>query len=160
PRGLPGPVTGGAAPASGTVDVDGSSTVFRISKVVQEAYSEVRPGVTVVVGNHGTGGGFSRYLQGRVDGVAAYREPEEEEASKAAAAGLNWTRFLVGYDGITVAVHPKNTFVRALSVAQLKALWEPGSRVRTWKDLDPAWPDRKVVLYSPDNDSGTFEFFT
>ena len=42
----------------------------------------------------------------------------------------------------------------------MKAIWAPGSKVKTWKDIDPAWPDRKIILYSPDNDSGTFEFFT
>ena len=67
---------------------------------------------------------------------------------------------MVGYDGITLVVHPKNDFVKSLTVEQLKAIWAPGSKASTWKDVDPAWPDRKIILYSPDNDSGTFEFFT
>src|SRR5207245_2572470 len=46
------------------------------------------------------------------------------------------------------------------SVEQLKAIWASDSTVKTWKDVDPSWPDRKIVLYSPDKDSGTFEFFT
>jgi phosphate transport system substrate-binding protein len=118
--------------------------------------------VTVVVDNHGTGGGFSRYLQGEVDLVDASRpaKPDEEAGIRAKARGLDWTRFVVGYDGITLVVHPKNDFVKALTVAQLKAIWEPNSKVATWKDVDPSWPDRKIVLYSPDRDSGTFEFFT
>ena len=67
---------------------------------------------------------------------------------------------MVGYDGITLVVNPKNDFVKSLTVDQLKAIWEPDSKVKTWKDVDPSWPDRKIVLYSPDRDSGTFEFFT
>jgi phosphate transport system substrate-binding protein len=149
---------GGGAPA--TVIVDGSSTVFRISKAVQEAYGDVKPEVTVVVDNHGTGGGFSRYLQGEVDVVDASRDAKPDETAKAKAQGIEWTRFLVGYDGITLVVHPKNDFVKSFSVAQLKAIWEPNSKVKTWKDVDPSWPDRKIALYSPDSDSGTFEFFT
>jgi phosphate transport system substrate-binding protein len=140
--------------------VDGSSTVFRISKVAQEAYSPGHPEVNVVVDNHGTGGGFGRYLQGEVDIVDASRDAEEGETAKAKAQGIEWTRFLIGYDGITLVVNPKNDFVKSLTVEQLKKLWAPGSTVKTWKDLDPSWPDRKIVLYSPDNDSGTFEFFT
>lgn len=156
---------GGDSPASassesGTVVVDGSSTVFRISTAAQEAYSQVKPNVTVVVDNHGTGGGFSRYLQGEVDIVDASRDAKPDEASKAKAQGIDWTRFLVGYDGITLVVNPRNEHVKAFTVEQLKTLWEPGSKVKTWKDLDPSWPDRQIVLYSPDNDSGTFEFFT
>jgi len=140
--------------------IDGSSTVFRISKAAQEAYIEVEPDVTVVVDNHGTGGGFARYLQGEVDFVDASRDAKPDEAEKARAQAIEWTRFLVGHDGITVVVNSQNTFVKSLSVEQLKTLWEPGSTVQTWRDLDPSWPDRKIVLYAPDNDSGTFEFFT
>jgi phosphate transport system substrate-binding protein len=149
---------GGQQP-SGTVIVDGSSTVFRISKAAQEAFEAVNPMVTVVVDNHGTGGGFSRYLEGEVDVVDASRTAKEQEESKAKAQGIEWTRFTVGNDGITLVVNPKNTFIKSMTVEKLKQLWRPGSIVKTWKDLDPTWPDRKIILYSPDNNSGTYEFF-
>lgn len=144
----------------GTVVVDGSSTVFRISLAAQEAYKKVNPGVTVVVDSHGTGGGFGRYLQNDVDIVDASRPAKAEEEAKAKAQGLDWTRFTVGYDGITVVVNSKNDFVKSLTVEQLKKIWEPNSKVKTWKGVDPSWPDRPIILYYPDKDSGTFEFFT
>jgi phosphate transport system substrate-binding protein len=146
-------------PAAAVI-VDGSSTVFRISKSAQEAFNGIDSEITVVVDNHGTGGGFSRYLQGEVDIVDASRAAKPDEESKAKAQGIEWSRFVVGYDGITLVVNPKNDFVKALSVEQLKAIWEPESKVKTWKDVDPTWPARKILLYSPDSDSGTFEFFT
>lgn len=146
--------------AAATVVVDGSSTVYRISKAAQEAFEAVNPDTTVVVDNHGTGGGFGRYLQGEVDIVDASRIAKPDEESKAKAQGIEWTRFLVGYDGITLVINPKNTFVKSLTVDQLKKLWQPDSRIKMWKDLDASWPDRKIILYSPDNDSGTFDFFT
>jgi phosphate transport system substrate-binding protein len=139
--------------------IDGSSTVFRISKAAQEAYSDVAPDVTVVVNNHGTGGGFGRYLKGEVDIVDASRDAKPDEESQAKAQGIEWTRFLVGYDGVTLVVNPKNTFVKSLTVDQLKAIWSAAGKNKPWKDLDPSWPDRKIVLYCPDHDSGTFEFF-
>jgi len=151
---------GGASGTSSTVDIDGSSTVFQISQAAREAYSAVNPDVTVVVDNHGTGGGFSNYLNGEIDVVDASRPAKPDEEAKAKAQGIPWTRFTVGFDGITVVVHPENTFVKSLTVAQLKAIWEPGSKVKTWKDIDPSWPDRNIVFYSPDGDSGTFEYFT
>ncbi|SIN87729.1 phosphate ABC transporter substrate-binding protein, PhoT family [Singulisphaera sp. GP187] len=151
---------GSPSGASSTVDIDGSSTVFRISEAAREAYSAVEPNVTVVVDNHGTGGGFSNYLNGEIDIVDASRLAKPDEEAKAKAQGIPWTRFVVGTDGITVVVNPDNQFVKSLTVAQLKAIWEPGSKVMTWKDVDPTWPDRKIVLYSPDSDSGTFEYFT
>jgi phosphate transport system substrate-binding protein len=146
--------------AAATVIIDGSSTVFRISKAAQEGYFLTDPDTTVVVDNHGTGGGFSRYLQGEVDIVDASRAAKPDEEAKAKAQGIEWTRFVVGYDGITVVVNPKNEFVKSLTVDQLKAIWQPESKVSTWKDVDPSWPARKIIFYSPDNDSGTFEFFT
>ena len=66
----------------------------------------------------------------------------------------------MGHDGISVLVNPKNDFVSELSLADLKKLWEPDSKIKTWKDLNPAWPDRKITFFSPDKDSGTFEYFT
>ena len=151
------PVAGGP---SGDVVVDGSSTVFRISKNAQEGFSTSNPDINVIVDKHGTGGGFSRYLNGEVDIVDASRDAKPDEASKAKAQGIDWTRFKVGYDGITVVVNPKNDFVKSFTVEQLKKIWAPDSTVKTWKDVDPTWPDRKIVLYCPDPDSGTFEFFT
>jgi phosphate transport system substrate-binding protein len=151
---------GTAAAPGGTIVVDGSSTVFRISKAAMLGFKRVAPGIDVVVDFHGTGGGFKKYLDGEVDIVDASRAAKPDEESQAKAQGIDWTRFLVGYDGITLVVNIQNDFVKSLSVAQLKAIWAPGSRVRTWKDVDPAWPDRKIILYSPDSDSGTFEFFT
>jgi phosphate transport system substrate-binding protein len=143
-----------------TITVDGSSTVFRISKAAQEAFNGIDPAVTVVVDNHGTGGGFKRYLEGDLDIVDASRAAKPDEESKAKAQGIDWSRFLVGYDGITLVVNRKNDFAKSLTVDQLKTLWAPSSKVKTWKDVDGSWPDRKIILYSPDNDSGTFEFFT
>ena len=159
-----GGATGGKAAAGGAagapVLVDGSSTVYRISLAAQENYAEAHPAAKVVVDYHGTGGGFGRYLRGEVDIVDASRKAKPEEEAKAKQQGYDWTRFTVGYDGITVVVNPANDFVKALTVEQLKALWAPDSTVKTWKDLDPSWPDRAIKLYSPDDDSGTFEFFT
>lgn len=150
---------GGESTPSPTIIIDGSSTVFRISKAAQEAFADVAPEVTVVVDNHGTGGGFSRYLQGEVDVIDASRDAKPDEKSKAWAQGIEWTRLTIAYDGITIGVNPKNDFVRELSVEQLRELWRAGSTVKTWKDLDPSWPDREIVIYSPDDDSGTYEFF-
>jgi len=150
---------GGALAPTATVVVDGSSTVYRISMAARAAFAKVKPAIVVVVDNHGTGGGFSRYLEGEVDIVDASRAAKPEEESKAKAQGIEWTRFLVGYDGITLVVNPRNDFVKSLSVEQLKGIWAEGSKVKSWKDVNPAWPNRNIVLYSPDNDSGTFEFF-
>ena len=147
-------------PAGSQVVVDGSSTVFRISKAAQEAYSEDHSDADVIVNSSGTGGGFTKYLNNEIDIVDASRPAKAEEEAKAKSQGLDWLKFVVGYDGISVIIHPKNDFVTELSVEQLARLWKPDSDVKTWKDLDPAWPAREIKLYCPDDKSGTFDFFT
>lgn len=141
------------------VVLDGSSTVFRVSKVAQVWYDRIDPETDVIVESHGTGGGFSRYLAGEADIVNASRAAKPAEEAKA-VGDRAWTRFVVAHDGITVVVNPKNDFVESLTLEQLKAIWEPGSKIRTWRDVDPRWPNRRISLFSPDKDSGTFEFFT
>lgn len=151
------------AGCGGSVDnsivVDGSSTVFRISKTAQSDFVKQNPSIDIVVESHGTGGGFGRYLAGEVDIVDASRPAKEEELSKA-IGDLEWVQHKVAYDGITVVVNPANDFVNELSLDQLKKIWESGSKVVTWKDINPSWPDRKIMFFSPDKDSGTFEYFT
>lgn len=150
---------GGGHAARSPVVIEGSSTVYRISQAAQIDFKKAEPGIKVLVSGKGTGPGFGRYLRGETDIVDASRDAKDSERSEAEAKGLPWTRLLVGYDGITLIVPRSNDFVKSLSIAQLKAVLGPEATARTWKDLNPAWPDRPVKLFTPDNDSGTYEFF-
>lgn len=141
------------------VVIEGSSTVYRISQAAQIDFKKVEPGIRILVSGKGTGPGFGRYLAGETDIIDASRDAGPSETKQAEEKGIPWTRLRIGYDGITVVVSHSNDFVESLSVAQLKALLGPDARVNTWKDLDPSWPDRKIRLFTPDNDSGTYEFF-
>jgi phosphate transport system substrate-binding protein len=47
-----------------------------------------------------------------------------------------------------------------MTTDQLKALWEPKSKVASYSDIDPSFPDTPVKLFGPGTDSGTFDFFT
>ncbi|MEW4571226.1 PstS family phosphate ABC transporter substrate-binding protein [Tautonia sp. JC769] len=155
-----GIVAGAGCGAERPVVVDGSSTVFPISVAAQVAFTRAVEGVPkITVDYHGTGGGFGRYIEGEVDIVNASRPAKPIEEERAWARGYVWSRYLVGHDGITVAVNPSNTFVDALSIDQLRALFERGSAIKTWRDLDPEWPDQAISFYTPDPDSGTYDTF-
>ena len=39
-------------------------------------------------------------------------------------------------------------------------MWEPGSTVKSWKDVDPSFPDQELRLFGAGTDSGTFDYFT
>ncbi|MBI4231066.1 MAG: PstS family phosphate ABC transporter substrate-binding protein [Planctomycetes bacterium] len=144
----------------GTIRVDGSSTVFPITEAVAEEFGAVARGVRVTVGISGTGGGFKRFCVGETDINDASRPIQSKEASTAQERGITFIELPVAFDGLSVVVNPSNSFVDHLTVAELRAIWEPSSTVRTWRDVRPAWPDREIKLYGPGTDSGTFDYFT
>jgi phosphate transport system substrate-binding protein len=161
----PKPTTGNTqAPAtkklSGTIVGDGSSTVFPISEAVAEEFRKVQPGVDVVVGISGTGGGFKKFCNGETDFSDASRPIKEEEKQACAAKNIQYVEFEIAFDGLSVLVHPSNDFVECLTVQELKRIWEPGSTINNWKDVRPGFPDKPMRLYGPGTDSGTFDYFT
>ena len=144
----------------GTIEIDGSSTVFPITLAVAEEFEKVHRKVKVVVGISGTGGGFQRFVEGDTDISDASRAIKDSEILLAVENGIEYVELRVGIDGLSVMVHPDNDFVDCLTLEELKLIWEPGSLVDAWNDIRPEWPDRNVNLYGPDTDSGTFDYFT
>lgn len=151
---------GGADRLQGTVRVDGSSTVFPITEAVAEEFGAVQPQVRVTVGISGTGGGFKKFCVGETDINDASRPIKSKEITKARENQIQYVELPVAFDGISVVVHPDNDWVDHLTVDELNRIWQPGSTVKTWKDVRPSWPDREISLYGPDHDSGTFDYFT
>jgi phosphate transport system substrate-binding protein len=144
----------------GEVKLDGSSTVFPIAEAAAEEFQKVYPNVRVTVGLSGTGGGMKKFAAGEIDISNASRKMKPEEAKKAQENKIEYTELPLAYDGISVVVNTSNKFANKLTMAQLKSIWQPGSSVKKWKDIDPSWPDETIKLYGPGADSGTFDFFT
>ncbi len=145
----------------GAITADGSSTVFPIAQAVAEEF-RAGPGgdVEVSVGTSGTGGGFEKFCKGETDISNASRQIKDEEAAACSSGGVEYVELEVATDGLSVVVNPENDFVDCLTLDQLKQIWEPGSKVDNWQDVDPRFPDEKLVLYGPGTDSGTFDYFT
>ncbi|MGL5614736.1 MAG: phosphate ABC transporter substrate-binding protein PstS family protein [Sarcina sp.] len=150
----------GKATLAGEIKVDGSSTVAPITEAVAEEFNKEHKDVKLPVGISGTGGGFKRFTVGETDIQDASRPIKDSEKEKAKENGVEYTDFTVAYDGITVVVSKDNDFVDSLTKEELKKLWEPDSKIKTWKDLRPEWPAETIKFYTPGPDSGTFEFFT
>ena len=140
--------------------IDGSSTVYPISQAVAEEFQGSHSNVKVVVGTSGTGGGFKKFVIGESDINDASRPIKDKEKTQCEENGIEYLEMKVAIDGISVVVNPENDWCKAITVAQLKKLWEPGSTVTKWSELDPAWPDEEIRLFGPDTDSGTFDYFT
>jgi phosphate transport system substrate-binding protein len=145
---------------TGTVEVDGSSTVYPITQAVAEEFTKLHPRVSLRVNISGTGGGFKRFKEGDLDICDASRPIEMSEREACIKNKVTFIELPIGTDGLSVVVNAKNTWCDCLTVAQLKKLWESGSKIKTWDELDPSFPKEKVVLYGPDTDSGTFDYFT
>ncbi len=152
--------TAPAARLSGTIEVDGSSTVFPITQAVAEEFRKGQPGVQINVGVSGTGGGFKRFTTGETDISDASRPIKDGEREAAAANNVRFIELRVGTDGLSVMVNPANDFVECLSVEELNAIWKPGSDVNNWSQVRAGFPDQRLRLYGPDTDSGTFDYFT
>lgn len=145
---------------SGTIEIDGSSTVFPITEAVGEEFRKEAPKVQVNIGVSGTGGGFKRFLNGETSINDASRHIKDNEITTAEANGIEYIAMKVGTDGLSVMVNNRNDFVDCLTVGELKLIWDSGSTVNNWRQVRVSFPDQRMNLYSPDPDSGTFDYFT
>jgi phosphate transport system substrate-binding protein len=145
---------------SGTIRIDGSSTVFPFAEAASELFNEDNPNVKVTVGESGTGGGFEKFCANETDISDASRPIKpDEEAPVCKKAGVSYEEVQVANDGIAVVTNP-NLKVDCLTVGQLNKLWKPKSKISSLKEIDPSLPDGKLALFGPGTDSGTFDFFT
>ena len=152
--------SGGGSQLSGSIRLDGSSTVAPMSTVAAEQFMKENPGVRVTVGTSGTGGGFEKFCAGETDISDASRPIEADEEKVCKRNGVSFENFAVANDALTVVVPKANTWATCLTVAQLKKVWEPGSKVKTWNQIDPSFPKEPLKLFGPGTDSGTFDYFT
>jgi phosphate transport system substrate-binding protein len=164
PSSSTGPST---APLSGTVNIDGSSTVYPITEAVAEEFQKANGGVKVTVAFAGTGGGFKKFCNGETDMNDASRKIKTEDAVDAKSEatlckdkGIEWLELGIATDALSVVVNKDNSFVTCLTTAQLKLMWDQGSTVTTWNQVDPSFPAEPVKLFGPGPDSGTFDYFT
>jgi phosphate transport system substrate-binding protein len=153
--------SGGGEDLSGSIRIDGSSTVAPLTEAVAEQFMAENSGVRVTVGTSGTGGGFEKFCAGETDISDASRaiEPEEEEACK--KDGVGYEDVHVATDALTVMINNENP-VACLTVDQLAAIWGPDSKISNWNEIPGLKEDydEELALFGPGTDSGTFDYFT
>ena len=156
-------ITAGVANASPIIKIDGSSTVFPITEAVAEDFQIAKRGaIRVTVGISGTGGGFKKFCRNEIDIVNASRSITQLEMDACKQEGVQYIEMPIAFDALTIVVNPKNTWSKTITIDELKRIWEPGAQgvITHWNQINPAWPDKKIKLYGPGADSGTFEYFT
>jgi phosphate transport system substrate-binding protein len=160
--GRPEEPAGGASSLSGSVRVDGSSTVFPISEAVAEEFQKVENAVRITVGKSGTGGGFQKFCAGETDISNASRPITASEIELCAGKQIEFIELPIAYDGLAIVVHPKNDWTKHITPAELKTMFEPAAqgKVTKWSQVRKGWPDKELRLYGAGVDSGTFDYFT
>jgi phosphate transport system substrate-binding protein len=149
----------GGGGGGGVITADGSSTVGPFVTRAAEDFKAAED-VDVTVGISGTGGGFERFCAGETDLSNASRAISEEEKALCADAGVEFLELRVATDALTNVVNSENDWATCLTVEQLNSIWEPGSEVMNWSQVDPSFPDVALKLYGAGTDSGTFDYFT
>ncbi len=150
----------GGGELSGKIAIDGSSTVYPFAQAAAELFNEENPDVKITVGQSGTGGGFEKFCAGETDISDASRPiKDDEEAPLCEKGGVKYGEVQVANDGIAVVTN-KALAVDCMTTAQLKELWNKGSKVKSLSTIDAKLPSTALSLYGPGTDSGTFDFFT
>ncbi|WP_399538386.1 PstS family phosphate ABC transporter substrate-binding protein [uncultured Paenibacillus sp.] len=144
---------------SGTIAIDGSSTVFPLTEAAAEEFGRENGDVRVTVGVSGTGGGFKQFCNGEIAIADASRPIKDEEAAACKDKGIEYTELSVAYDGLSVVVSKENDFIDKLTVEELNKMFATGSTVKTWADVRSGWPAEEIKMFSPGADSGTYDYF-
>jgi phosphate transport system substrate-binding protein len=152
---------GGSSNLSGSIKIDGSSTVGPLTEAAAELFREENPDVRITVGISGTGGGFEKFCAKEIDISDASRSIDsEEEVPVCKKNSVGYDEIQVANDGITPVVNPDNDWAKCLTTDELKKIWDKGSKVDNWSQVRSGFPDEKLKLFGPGTDSGTFDFFT
>jgi len=147
---------------NGSIQIDGSSTVYPISEAVAEEFRTEAPDVRLTIGVSGTGGGFKKFSRGETVISDASRPIKDKEAKACADKGIEYIQLTVGYDGLAVVVNPENDWAGTLTTDELKKIWEPAAQetVTNWSQVREGFPDAPLTLLGPGTASGTFDYFT
>ena len=141
--------------------IKGSDTVLPVSQEGAEAYMKQNQVARVTVTGGGSGVGISALIDGTTDIAMASRPVKFNERVKISNSGKQLREAVVAYDALAVIVHPDNP-VTHLTRAQLEAIFR--GKVTNWKNVKDYYtgkygPDLKIIVYSRETSSGTYEFF-
>lgn len=147
---------------SGTIKIDGSSTVFPVTEAVAEEFRIEQPSIQVTIGVSGTGGGFKKFGRGETDISNASRPIKQKEIDICKENNISYVDLTVAYDGLAVLVNPNNNWVDYFTVEELKKLWEPDAqeKITHWNQIRDEWPNEEIHLFGPGVASGTYDYFT
>ncbi len=145
----------GSGEGGATLTIKGSDTMVILAQRFAEQYMRTHSGATIQVSGGGSGTGIAALLNGTTDIATASRPiKDSERAQLQERQGESVHETSVAIDAIAVYVHRENR-VRSLTVGQLAAIFR--GEIDNWSEL--GGPNRTIVLYSRENNSGTYQYF-
>src|ERR687893_550347 len=144
----------GGGEVSGKIAIDGSSTVAPFAQAAAELFNEENPDVQITVGTSGTGGGFEKFCAGETDISDASRPiKDDEEVPLCKKGGITYKEIQIANDGIAIVTN-KATKIDCMTTAELKKLWNQGSKIKSYDEVNPKFPSTEAKLFGPGTDSG------
>lgn len=141
-------------PAGLDIRIKGSDTVLPLSQKFAEVFIKKNPGARITVTGGGSGVGLAAFLEGTTDIAMSSRKIKVSEKLKMQEAGKNYKELIIANDALSVIVHPSNKVDR-LTREQLEGIFT--GKITNWKQL--GGEDQKIIAYSRESSSGTYEFF-
>lgn len=142
-----------------TIRVEGSAAGFGMSRAAAAAFESGKP---IQAGVSGATLGFANFCRGQAELIQSSRPIQKAEQDACARAGIEFVEVPIALDALAVIVHPRNAFVRSISLEELRTAWEikAQGRVTRWSQVNPTWPDAPMQLVGPDRLSDEARFLT
>lgn len=134
--------------------IKGSDTVLPLAQKESESFIKSNPSASLTITGGGSGVGLSALVEGTTDIAMASRKVKFDEKMKLQQAGKALTEKTIAFDALAIVVNPDNQVSR-LTREQLEGIFT--GKITNWKEVGGA--DMKIVVYSRETSSGTYEFF-
>ena len=134
--------------------IKGSDTMLPLSQKEAESFMKANPSLTVTVTGGGSGVGISALFEGTTDLAQSSRKIKFDEKQKLKDGGKSVKEVIAAYDALAIIIHPSNK-VQNITREQLEGIFT--GKIKNWKEVGGI--DLKIIPYSRETSSGTYEFF-
>lgn len=135
------------------IKIKGSDTVLPLAQKEAEVFNK-KGGAKISVTGGGSGVGIACLIDGSTDIASSSRKIKMDEKLKLQDAGKKYKEVVIAKDALSIVVNPSNP-VNQLTREQIEGIFT--GKITNWKEVGGA--DLKIVVYSRETSSGTYEFF-
>jgi len=139
-----------------TLVIKGSNTIFPVAQLWIEELKDMYPNLTITLEGAGSSTGIAALFNGTTDIADSSRWLKESELEQMHEEGKYFIPIVLGYDGIAVIVNP-NLGIDEITIEELASIYT--GEITRWSQLNPNLPNQRIVVYSRNTASGTYETF-